>query len=163
MVTFERDMQQMRELLAAVAHEIGIETLPPLGAMIETPAAALTVSQIAKRADFLSVGTNDLTQYTLVAGRDNATVRDYHEDTHSSMLRLLGIIIAEASGKPVTICGEMAGREEVIPTAPVRRRIRESLPLGCRGRQLFYQVAHEIGIETLAPLGAMIETPQCRG
>ena len=116
MVTVERDMQQMRELLVAVAREMGIENLPPLGAMIETPAAALTVGQIAKHADFLSVGTNDLTQYTLVAGRDNATVSDYYEDTHPSMLRLLGIIIAEASGKPVTICGEMAGREEVIPT-----------------------------------------------
>jgi phosphoenolpyruvate-protein phosphotransferase len=116
MVTFERDMQQMRELLVAVAREMGIENLPPLGAMIETPAAALTVGQIARHADFLSVGTNDLTQYTLVAGRDNATVSGYYEDTHPSMLRLLGIIIAEASGKPVTICGEMAGREEVIPT-----------------------------------------------
>ena len=116
MVTFERDMQQMRELLVAVAREIGIENLPPLGAMIETPAAALTVGQIARHADFLSVGTNDLTQYTLVAGRDNATVSGYYEDTHPSMLRLLGIIIAEASGKPVSICGEMAGREDVIPT-----------------------------------------------
>ena len=116
MVTFERDMQQMRELLVAVAHEMGIQKLPPLGAMIETPAAALTVGQIARHADFLSVGTNDLTQYTLVAGRDNATVSNYYEDTHPSMLRLLRIIIAEASGKPVTICGEMAGREEVIPT-----------------------------------------------
>lgn len=116
MVTIERDMQQMRELLAAVAHEMGIEKLPPLGAMIETPAAALTVGQIARHADFLSVGTNDLTQYTLVAGRDNATVSDYYEETHPSMIRLLGIIIAEASGKPVTICGELAGREEVIPT-----------------------------------------------
>jgi phosphoenolpyruvate-protein kinase (PTS system EI component) len=116
MVTLERDMQQIRELLVAVAHEMGIENLPPLGAMIETPAAALTVGRIARHADFLSVGTNDLTQYTLVAGRDNATVRDYYEDTHPSMLRLLGIIIAEASGKPVSICGELAGREEVIPT-----------------------------------------------
>jgi phosphoenolpyruvate-protein phosphotransferase len=116
MVTVERDMQQMRELLAAVAHEMGIEKLPPLGAMIETPAAALTVGQIAKHADFLSVGTNDLTQYTLVAGRDNATVSDYYDEIHPSMLRLLGIIIAEASGKPVTICGELAGREEIIPT-----------------------------------------------
>ena len=116
MVTFERDMQQMRELLAAVAHEMGIQNLPPLGAMIETPAAALTVGQIVRQADFLSVGTNDLTQYTLAAGRDNAAVSAYYEDTHPSMLRLLGIIIAEASGKPVTICGEMAGREEVIPT-----------------------------------------------
>ena len=116
MVTLERDMQQIRELLLAAAHEIGIESLPPLGAMIETPAAALTVGQIVRHADFLSVGTNDLTQYTLVAGRDNATVSDYYEDTHPSMLRLLGIIVAEASGKPVTICGELAGREEVIPT-----------------------------------------------
>ena len=109
-------MQQMRELLVAVAHEMDIENLPSLGAMIETPAAALTVGQIARHADFLSVGTNDLTQYTMVAGRDNATVSGYYEDTHPSMLRLLGIIIAEASGKPVTICGEMAGREDVIPT-----------------------------------------------
>ena len=115
MVTFERDMQQIRELLVAVAHEMGIQNIPLLGAMIETPAAALTVGQISRHADFLSVGTNDLTQYTLVAGRDDATVSDYYEDTHPSMLRLLGIIIAEASGKPVTICGEMAGREEVIP------------------------------------------------
>jgi phosphoenolpyruvate-protein kinase (PTS system EI component) len=116
MVSLSRDMQQMRELLAAFASEVGIENLPPLGAMIETPAAALTVAQIVRYADFLSVGTNDLTQYTLVAGRDNATVADYYEDTHPSMLRLLGIIIAEASGKPVTVCGEMAGREEIIPT-----------------------------------------------
>jgi phosphoenolpyruvate-protein phosphotransferase len=116
MVTFERDMQQIRELLVVVAHEMGIEKLPPLGAMIETPAAALTVGQIVRHADFLSVGTNDLTQYTLVAGRDNATVSDYYEETHPSMLRLLGIIIGEAAGKPVTICGELAGREEVVPT-----------------------------------------------
>ena len=115
MVTLERDMQQVRELLVAVAHEMNIENFPPLGAMIETPAAALTVGQIARHADFLSVGTNDLTQYTMVAGRDNATVSGYYEDTHPSMLRLLGIIIAEASGKPVTICGEMAAREDVVP------------------------------------------------
>src|SRR4030095_10978899 len=116
MVTFERDMQQIRELLVVVAHEMGIEKLPPLGAMIETPAAALTVGQIVRHADFLSVGTNDLTQYTMAAGRDNATVSDYYEETHPSMLRLLGIIIEEASGKPVSICRELAWREEVIPT-----------------------------------------------
>jgi phosphoenolpyruvate-protein phosphotransferase (PTS system enzyme I) len=116
MVTLESDMQQLRELLATVAHEMGIENLPPLGAMIETPAAALTVGQIAKHADFLSVGTNDLTQYTMAAGRDNASVSDYYEEDHASMLRLLGIIIEEALGKPVSICGELAGREEAIPT-----------------------------------------------
>ena len=98
MVTLERDMQQMRELLVAVAHDMGIEKLPPLGAIIETPAAGLTVAQIARHADFLSVGTNDLTQYTMVAERDNATVSGYYKDTHASILRLLSIIIAEASG-----------------------------------------------------------------
>ena len=76
----------------------GSRPFSPLGAMIETPAAALTVGRIARHADFLSVVTNDLTQYTLIAGRDNATVRDYYEDTHPSMLRLLGIIIAEEAG-----------------------------------------------------------------
>ena len=116
MVTFERDMQQMRELLATVGREMRIESLPLIGAMIETPAAALTVGQIVRHADFLCVGTNDLTQYTLVAGRDNTTVSDYYDDTHPSILRLLGIILGEAAGKPVTICGELAGREEVIPT-----------------------------------------------
>jgi phosphoenolpyruvate-protein phosphotransferase (PTS system enzyme I) len=116
MVTFEREMEQMRELLAATAHEMGIQKLPPFGAMIETPAAALTVREIARHTDFLSVGTNDLTQYTMAAGRDDATVSDYYDETHSSILRLLGIILREASGKPVTICGELAGRAEVIPT-----------------------------------------------
>jgi len=116
MVTLESDMQQLRELLVTVAHEMGIKKLPPLGAMIETPAAALTVGQIAKHADFLSVGTNDLTQYTMAAGRDNASVSDYYEEDHASMLRLLRIIIEEAGEKPVSICGELAGREEVIPT-----------------------------------------------
>ena len=83
--------------------------------MIETPAAALTIAQIAAHADFLCVGTNDLAQYTLAAGRDDATVSQYYTDDHPSLLRLLGIIIGEASRKPVTICGELAGREEVIP------------------------------------------------
>jgi phosphoenolpyruvate-protein phosphotransferase len=124
MVTFEREMQQMRELLVAIAREMGIEKLPPLGAMIETPAAALTVGQIAQQADFLSVGTNDLAQYTLAAGRDDATVSDYYDETHSSILRLLGIIVRDASVKPVTICGELASREEFISTL---------LKLGFRG------------------------------
>jgi len=124
MVTLDREMQQMRELLMAVAHEMGIQKLPPLGAMIETPAAALSVAQIAKHADFLSVGTNDLTQYTMAAGRDDATVAEYYDETHSSVIRLLGIIIGDASGKPITICGELAGRAELIPTL---------LELGFRG------------------------------
>ena len=113
MVTLERDMQQMRELLVACRSRNGYQKLPPLGACDRN--ARRCADRRAKSQGTpisLSVGTNDLTQYTLVAGRDDATVSGYYEDTHPSMLRLLGIIIAKLRGSPVTICGEMAGREE---------------------------------------------------
>jgi len=61
------------------------------------------------------VGTNDLTQYTLAVGRDDHTVNRYYLDTHSSLLRLLGIIVADAGATPLTLCGELAGREEMLP------------------------------------------------
>jgi phosphotransferase system enzyme I (PtsI) len=115
MVALERDMRKIRALLGSVAEEMGLERLPPLGAMIETPAAALTVFDIAKHVDFLCVGTNDLTQYTLAVGRDDSTVSDYYIDDHPALLRLLEIIVREASDKSVTICGELGGREDIIP------------------------------------------------
>jgi phosphoenolpyruvate-protein phosphotransferase (PTS system enzyme I) len=116
MITLERDIEQMRELLTRAAALVGVQRLPLLGAMIETPAAALTTAQISMHADFLCIGTNDLAQYTFAAGRDDAAVSEYYADDHPALLRLLGIILGEASGRPVTICGELAGREEVIPT-----------------------------------------------
>jgi phosphoenolpyruvate-protein phosphotransferase len=116
MIALERDMQRIRELFESVAREIGHDPLPPLGAMIETPSAALTIADIARHADFLCIGTNDLTQYTFAAGRDDATVSEYYMDDHPALLRLLGIAIREAGGKSVTICGELGGREEVIPS-----------------------------------------------
>jgi phosphoenolpyruvate-protein phosphotransferase (PTS system enzyme I) len=116
MIALERDMQKIRELCESIAREMGHERLPPLGAMIETPSAALTVAEIARHADFLCIGTNDLTQYTLAAGRDDATVSEYYIDDHPALLRLLRIVIREAGGKSVTICGELGGREEAIPS-----------------------------------------------
>ena len=83
--------------------------------MIETPAAALAVPTILKHADFLCVGTNDLTQYTLAAARDDASVNAYFQDSHESVLRLLRILLADAGTRPVTLCGELAGRENWIP------------------------------------------------
>ena len=115
MVTLEEDIQTMRELFEAMCTELGMQQRPAFGAMIETPAAALSVPAIAKHVDFLCVGTNDLTQYTLAAGRDDPTVTRYFQDTHSSLLRLLGIIVADAGEMPLTLCGELAGREEMLP------------------------------------------------
>src|SRR6202008_3090196 len=88
---------------------------PEFGAMIETPAAALAVPALLKHVDFFCVGTNDLTQYTLAAARDDASVNDYYLDSHESILRLLSIVLADATGRPVSLCGELAGRETMGP------------------------------------------------
>jgi phosphoenolpyruvate-protein phosphotransferase (PTS system enzyme I) len=115
MVTLEDDIRTMRELFEQVCAARGIGQRPLFGAMVETPAAALSVPAIAKHVDFLSVGTNDLTQYTLAVGRDDPTVNRYFLDGHASLLRLLGIIVHDAGEMPLTLCGELAGRGEVVP------------------------------------------------
>jgi phosphotransferase system enzyme I (PtsI) len=91
------------------------QKLPILGAMIETPAAALSVPEITSQADFLSVGTNDLTQYTMAAGRENPLVNDYFREDHPAVLRLLRIILEEAGQTPVALCGELARQTESLP------------------------------------------------
>jgi len=115
MVTLEEDIREMRVLFEAALETFPDAKRPAFGAMIETPAAALGVATIARHVDFLSVGTNDLAQYTLAAGRDDPAVSHYYDDTHAAVLRLLGIIITDAPGVPITVCGELAGREETMP------------------------------------------------
>jgi phosphoenolpyruvate-protein phosphotransferase len=114
MVTLEADIRQMRDIFDAAAAEQKIARPPKFGAMVETPAAALAVQSLAKHVEFFCVGTNDLTQYTLAAARDDASVNEYYQDDHESIMRLLKIIAADASDRPVTICGELAGRESHV-------------------------------------------------
>ncbi len=115
MVTLEEDIREMRVLFDATRETFPGAKRPPFGAMIETPAAALGVATIARHVDFLSVGTNDLAQYTLAAGRDDPAVSHYYDDTHATVLRLLAIAITDAPGVPIALCGELAGREETMP------------------------------------------------
>ncbi|MEP5765742.1 MAG: phosphoenolpyruvate--protein phosphotransferase [Halieaceae bacterium] len=85
--------------------------LPPIGVMVEVPAAVYQARELARRADFLSVGSNDLTQYLLAVDRNNARVADLYHAFHPAVLQALKSVAddAHAEGKLVGICGELAG------------------------------------------------------
>ncbi len=89
----------------------------PTGIMIETPAAALLIASLVKRLDFFSIGTNDLTQYTLAAERGNAELADYADALHPVILRLIRQVVDEThrQGKPVAVCGELAADPVAVP------------------------------------------------
>jgi phosphotransferase system enzyme I (PtsI) len=82
-----------------------------VGAMIEVPAAALMLPSLLRHFDFVSVGTNDLIQYTLAIDRADEAVAHLYDAWHPAVLGLLARVIAQAraAGKPVSVCGEMAG------------------------------------------------------
>jgi phosphotransferase system enzyme I (PtsI) len=109
-------VQQARAICVDVCGELSRQGLAhdprvPIGAMIETPSAALTADHVAAVADFLSIGTNDLVHYAFAADRDNDEVADLYRPLHPAVLRLLRGIFdgAAAHGRPVSLCGEMAG------------------------------------------------------
>ncbi|MDO6423422.1 phosphoenolpyruvate--protein phosphotransferase [Saccharophagus degradans] len=85
--------------------------MPPLGVMIEVPAAVYQAKELAARVDFISVGSNDLTQYLLAVDRNNPRVADLYHPLHPAVLRALRKIVKDAhsQGVPVSICGELAG------------------------------------------------------
>ena len=115
LVTRLDEVERTRALVAEEAEALrkaGIEaaTSVPVGVMVETPAAAVMADRLAEISDFLSVGTNDLTQYTLVVDRGNARLADRFTPHDPSVLRLLKLVAeaARAAGKPASVCGEMA-------------------------------------------------------
>lgn len=96
--------------LKAAGHTLP-EPLPPLGVMIEIPGAALSADSLARHADFFSIGTNDLTQYTLAIDRADESVAHLYNPLHPAVLRLIQFA-AEAANRariPVGVCGEIAG------------------------------------------------------
>ena len=118
MVSLPEDMAALRKRVDAIAEELSIEA-PPLGAMIETPSAALRISEIAHYADFFSFGTNDLTQYTMAAGRENHNVVEYFDESNPAVLRLMRIALADLSQSGFAdhdceICGELASRRDSL-------------------------------------------------
>jgi phosphotransferase system enzyme I (PtsI) len=110
------EIQQTRRLLDEVAEQLHEEHIPfnpeyKLGIMIETPAAALIAPQLARHADFFSIGTNDLVQYTLAVDRGNARLAPRFTPFHPAVVRLLDMIAdaGREAGIEVSVCGEMAG------------------------------------------------------
>lgn len=96
---------------AEVVAESGLINRPLIGVMIEVPSAIFLIDAMAKRVDFFSVGTNDLTQYLLAVDRNNSHVANLYDALHPAVIHALTEIVARAHryGKPVSVCGEMAG------------------------------------------------------
>jgi phosphotransferase system enzyme I (PtsI) len=117
MITTPGEVVQVREVLKRVARRLKrrgqaiAAPLPPLGVLIEVPAAALAADGLAQVADFFSIGTNDLTMYTLAIDRSDEQMADQFNSLHPAVIRLVGhsIEAARQADVPINLCGEMAG------------------------------------------------------
>jgi phosphoenolpyruvate-protein kinase (PTS system EI component) len=116
MVTDLGDLRAVRALLRECADELGIAELPKLGAMIETPASALLASQLLREADFLSIGSNDLSQYVLAMDRGHALLAARLDALHPAVLRLIAMVAeaGQACGREVAVCGGLASDPDAI-------------------------------------------------
>ena len=110
MVSGVGELRALRRRLEALAGELGVSRLPQLGVMIEVPSAALCAASLAAEADFLSIGTNDLTQYTLAMDREDPGLAAQLDVLHPAVLRLIQETVRGAAGRcPVGVCGAAAG------------------------------------------------------
>lgn len=116
MIATLMELRQAKATLADVMEDLEEESIPfrrntPVGIMIETPAAALVADALAQEVSFLSIGTNDLTQYTLAVDRGNERVAHLYSPHNPAMLKLLRMIMraGQRAGVEVSLCGEMAG------------------------------------------------------
>ncbi len=116
MISNLSELRQAKKILADVRAELTREGVPsigeiPVGAMIEVPSAALMAEKILREADFVSIGSNDLIQYTLAVDRNNSRVAHLYQPAHPAILRMLREIslAGQKEGKGVCLCGELAG------------------------------------------------------
>lgn len=114
MVTFADEVREFREVLEKQAIDLGASHLPEVGALIETPAAALSIGEIAEQADFLMLGANDLAQYTLGAGRENLEVSHCLVHDHPSVLRLIQTALDEAGDSDICVTGSILAWEQSL-------------------------------------------------
>ena len=123
MITSLEEVRQVKEICRQVRQELQEAGVPfraetPLGIMIETPAAALISDRLAPEVDFFSIGTNDLTQYTLAVDRQNGSIGAFCNPHHEAVLRLIRYTVEQAhqAGIWVVICGELAADPSLTQT-----------------------------------------------
>ncbi len=116
MITEEAEVRRICEIVSEIKSDLDARRIPyskdvQIGIMIETPAAALIAERLAPLVDFFSIGSNDLTQYTLAADRGNDKISALYRESHPAVLRLIQNVIEAGKkyGKHVSVCGEMAG------------------------------------------------------
>ena len=148
MITSMDEMDQIDQILLEVKDSLDRKGLAyreiPVGIMVETPAAVLTADELAQRVDFLSIGTNDLTQYTLAMDRQNPLLKGKYNDHHPAVLEMIRMTVeaGHRHGKLVYLCGEIAADTtltrsflkmgidalSVVPACilPVRREVRRT-------------------------------------
>ncbi len=117
MITEVNELVSLRNRILAMAQSLGITEKLSIGAMIEVPSAALLAGVLAEYADFLSIGTNDLTQYTLAMDRGNPSLASRLDGLHPAVLHLIHSTVAGARqhGKLVSVCGALASDLEAVP------------------------------------------------
>jgi phosphotransferase system enzyme I (PtsI) len=173
-----QELQQTKDLVEETKQALKTEGIAfdaeiPIGGMIEVPAAALAAGSFARHLDFLSIGTNDLIQYTLAIDRIDDEVNYLYDPLHPSVLRLIQMVIdaGKTYGKPVSMCGEMAGNPHFIPlllgmglrkfsmrpgsVLEAKRIIRgsDADKLGARVSDLMSRIDEENTVQLLAQLG----------
>ena len=116
MLTSAAEVRRARTVIERVAASLAVPMQRVrIGAMIETPAAAMVVDQIRREADFLSIGSNDLIQYVLAVDRNDPAVADIFDPLHPAVLRILQSIVDSAGDTPLTVCGEIAADLRLVP------------------------------------------------
>jgi phosphoenolpyruvate-protein kinase (PTS system EI component) len=117
MVTDLAEILAVRSIVDELEAELGIDRPTELGAMIETPAAALTAVSLIREVDFLSIGSNDLTQYTLAMDRGHPQLAGRTDALHPAVLKLIAAAASAgaAAGKMVAVCGGVAADRFAVP------------------------------------------------
>ena len=122
MITSLEELDEIEQVILEVKESLKKKQIPyrdiPTGIMVETPAAVMISKELAKRADFLSLGTNDLTQYTLAMDRQNPLLKGKYYSHHPAVLRMIRMAVEEGhkEGCQVSICGELAADTSLTET-----------------------------------------------